>query len=177
VVGLVTLTFVNTAIAREEQSVSGSSASLPVLYRFTGVTDDGEQGSATRKEATTIHCTNVGSNIAQVEVQVYQWNGTDVYTGTANIPVNGTLTFSTQNTTIYFDDVILGGSLGTPAIFQGSGKILSSSPQVFCTAQALDPLTYPPNFVTKLPLFDRFGRLIKRTPPLADLLYLPILIR
>ncbi len=33
---------------------------LTLLYRFTGVTDDGEQGSGNRKAATAIHCTNLG---------------------------------------------------------------------------------------------------------------------
>jgi hypothetical protein len=128
-------------------------ADLPLLYTFAGVTDDGEQGSADRKEATSIHCTNLDTENAQVEVQVYQWNGTDVFTGTVNMPPNRSFTFSTQNTAIYFDDVLLGGSPGTPAIFQGSGRVLSASPRVICTAQVLDPLGYPPMFVSALELF------------------------
>ena len=127
---------------------------LSILYRFSGVTDDGEQGSTNRKEATSIHCTNINSSAdVQLEVQLVQWNGTDVFTGTATIPPNRSFTFSTQNTTIYFDDVFLGGSPGTPAIYQGSGRILSSNPNVICTAQVLDPLNYPPVFVSGLELF------------------------
>ncbi len=83
----------------------------------------------------------------------YQWNGTDVYTGTVNMPPNRTFTFSTQNTTIYFDDVLLGGSPGTDAIFQGSGLVLAASNKVICTAQVLDPLNYPPVFVGSLELY------------------------
>jgi len=126
---------------------------LDIIYRFSGVTDDGEQGSASRREATSIHCTNVSTSTTQVEVQIFQWNGTDVYTGTVNMPVNRTFTFSTQNTTIYFDDILLGGSPGTDAIFQGSGIIFADNPNVICTAQALDPLNYPPIFATSLPLY------------------------
>jgi hypothetical protein len=176
VVGWVTLIIVQTGSARSEQAITDTTASLSLLYRFTGVTDDGQQGSTTRKEATSIHCTNMGLTNAQVEVQLYQWNGTDVYTGTVTMPPNRTFTFSTQNTTIYFDDVLLGGSPGTPAIFQGSGQIYADSLDVFCTVQALDPLNYPPTFVTKLPLFDQYGRLIKHNPPQAYL-FLPIVIR
>ncbi|MCA9954210.1 MAG: hypothetical protein H6657_00930 [Ardenticatenaceae bacterium] len=135
--------------ANEELAVAG----LSVLYRFTGVTDDGEQGSTNRKEATSIHCTNISATNTQVEVQLFQWNGTDIFTGTVNMPTNRSFTFSTQNTTIYFDDVLLGGSPGTPAIFQGSGRVLSSNPNVICTAQVLDPLNYPPLFVSGIDLF------------------------
>lgn len=98
-------------------------AGLSLLYRFTGVSDDGEQGSANRREATSIHCTNVSASDVSLEMQIFQWNGTDVFTGTVSMPPNRTFTFSTQNTTIYFDDLILGGGTGTDAIFQGSGQI------------------------------------------------------
>ena len=134
---------------------------LSTLYRFNGVTDDGEQGSVNRKEATSIHCTNISSSTnAQLEVQLFQWNGIDVYSGTATIPPSRSFTFSTQNTTTYFEDVLIGGSPGTPAIFQGSGRILSSQPDVICTAQVLDPLNYPPIFMEKLPLHNADGSLI-----------------
>jgi hypothetical protein len=145
---------------------------LSTLFRFNGVTDDGQQGSTNRKEATSIHCTNIDSSAnVQLEVQLIQWNGIDVYTGTVSMPPNRSFTFSTQNTTIYFDDVILGGSPGTPAIFQGSGRVLSSSPNVICTAQILDPLNYPPVFMEKLPLHNADGSMV------GDIhkLYLPLI--
>ncbi|MCA9957162.1 MAG: hypothetical protein KC434_20680, partial [Anaerolineales bacterium] len=121
---------------------------------------------------TSIHCTNINNSTdVQLEVQLVQWNGTDVFTGTATVPPNRSFTFSTQNTTIYFDDVFLGGSPGTPAIYQGSGRILSSSPNVICTAQILDPLNYPPVFMEKLPLYTADGY------PVGDIrkLYLPLI--
>lgn len=144
-------------------------SSLSLLYQFSGVTDDGEQGSINRKEATSIHCTNMSTENTQIEVRLYQWNGTDVFTGTVNMPPNRTFTFSTQNTTIYFDDVLLGGSPGTSAIFQGSGQILTNRPEVNCSAQILDPLNYPPVFATRLPLYDRNGNLLNHEPPQPDL--------
>ena len=138
----------------EEANKNLAVEGLSVLYRFNGVTDDGEQGSTSRKEATSIHCTNISSSAdVQVEVQLIQWNGTDVYTGTATMAPNRSFTFSTQNTTIYFDDVLLGGAPGTPAIFQGWGRVLSSNPNVICTVQVLDPLNYPPIFVSAVELF------------------------
>jgi len=124
---------------------------LTQLFRFSGVTDDGEQGSSSRKEATSIHCTNFGATDAALEVQIYQWNGTDVFSGSIGaVPPGRTFTFSTQNTTIYFDDVIVGDAGGTPSIFQGSAIVWSDSLKVRCTAQVLDPLGYPPEFVAGL---------------------------
>ncbi len=131
------------------------TADLSEVYRFSGISDDGEQGSANRKEATSIHCTNTSTTNNQVEVQVYQWNGTEVFTGTVNMPPNRTFTFSTQNTTIYFDDVLLGGSPGTLAIYQGTGVVLAESPQVVCSVQVLDPLNYPPVFAVGLEIYKR----------------------
>lgn len=127
---------------------------LVEVYRFTGVTDDGQKGSPNRKKATAIHCTNVANTNNQVEVQVFQYDGTSVYTGTATISPNRTFTFSTQNTAIYFDDVVLGG-LGTDNIYQGTGRVLAQSKQVICTAQALDPFNLPPSFVVNLDLYKR----------------------
>jgi hypothetical protein len=60
---------------------------LGVVYRFSGATDDGQQGSSSRREATSVLCTNIDdTGNAQVEVQIIQWNGTDIYTGTMNMP-------------------------------------------------------------------------------------------
>lgn len=133
---------------------------LAVRLMFSGVTDDGEKGSADRKEATSIHCTNTGSTDNIVEVIIYQWNGTDIYTGTVTMPPRRTFTFSTQNTTIYFDDVLLGGNPGTDAIFQGFGVVLSEKPTIACTAQVLDPLGYPPFYMDKLAMHEANGYLV-----------------
>ena len=151
----------------------GAAVDMQLLYRFSGVSDDGLQGASTRKEATSVHCTNVAGTNTLVEVQLYQWNGTDVFTGTVNMPPNRSFTFSTQNTTIYFDDVLLGGSPGTAAIFQGSGQVWASQRDVICTAQVLDPLGYPPIFATELTLYTGDGILVGRPRPL----FLPLLFR
>jgi hypothetical protein len=159
----------------ERFDATGVSANgdLSVLYVFSGVSDDGQQGSASRSEATSVHCTNVVTENVMVEVQVYQWNGTNVYTGTVNMPANRTFTFSTQNTTIYFEDVILGGSPGSDAIFQGSGRVLADHTGVICTAQVLDPLNYPPEFSARLQLYYSDGT------PVGGVrkLYLPLVLK
>jgi hypothetical protein len=77
----------------------------------------------------------------------------------------------TQSTTIYFDDIILGGVPGTDAIFQGSGVILADNPNVICTAQVLDLLNYPPVFATSLPLYKMIFEVELSGPTNNDLVH------
>ena len=142
---------------KSRDSIEIAADTLNVLYAFTGVTDDGMQGSLDRRKATSVHCTNIGDTDAEVEVQVFQFAGLYVYAGSATIPPMSTATYSTQNTTVFFEDVILGGSSGTPPINQGFGRVLSSHENVICTAQVLDSLNYPPYFVTGLPIYGPSG--------------------
>lgn len=130
-----------------------------VAYRFAGVSDDGAKGGAGRKEATSIHCANVDSAEVKIKVQLRQWNGAVVGEGCVTAAPDRHLTFSTQNTTIYVEDVILGGSAGegTDSIFQGSGVVLIDRGTVVCSAQVLDPLGYPPIFAVNLPLWGACG--------------------
>ena len=127
-----------------------------LIYVFAGVSDDGEQGSVSRKEATSVHCSNTSrKNTIDIKVLVRQWNGTDIFVGKVSAPPLRSFTFSTQNTTIYFDDVLLGGSPGTNAIFQGQGAVYAKNPAITCTAQVLDPLNYPPTFAVSLAMERR----------------------
>ncbi len=139
----------------EDQEFKGPSQDgLNLLLQFSGVTDDGAKGAATRKEATSILCTNFAPASSQIEVQLYQWSGALIYTATVTAAPNATYTFSTQNTTIYFDDVIFGTGGGTNSIFQGAGQVWTELNRVFCTAEVLDPLGYPPEFATSLEMFQ-----------------------
>ena len=142
---------IEEAAAALEQSLAPPGFS--VLYRFTGVRDDGEQGSVDAKVATTVHCTNLAPFGNDLYVEVYDFSGTTVYTGTIDLPTGASRTFSTQNTAIYDDDVYLGGSPGTGEIDQGHGVIFAENSQVICTAQILDPSSLPPSFVSQLPIF------------------------
>lgn len=159
--------------AQTKTSSHLTSAALPLRYRFSGAADDGQQGGASRAKATAVHCTNLSATNNQVEVQVYQYDGVSVFTGTASIPPNRTYTFTTQATTVYFDDVTLGGFPGTAAIYQGSGRILAQSGELICTAQVLDPLNLPPTFVTQLTLYYADGVMVGDD----RYLYLPFIYR
>jgi len=134
----------------EEMNLNAQKV-MAVQLVFKGVSNDGEQGSDTRNEATSIQCTNTSSDKIKVEVDVYDDSGS-VYTGSISLSPNRTATFSTQNTAIYYEDVILGGSTGTGFISQGYGEVLSESEDVICSAQVLDPLNVPPDYITVLEL-------------------------
>ena len=145
---------------RNVQAIAEAPDVTSVVLQFSGVTDDGAKGAATRKEATSILCTNTGNVNASIEVQLFQWSGALVYTATVSAPPKASYTFSTQNTTIYFDDIIFGSGGGTDAIFQGYGRVLSDRPSIACTAQVLDPLGYPPVFMDKLTMYRGDGSLV-----------------
>jgi hypothetical protein len=132
-------------------------AATKVAYRFSGVSDDGAKGGAERKEATVLHCQNFSSVNVTIKYQVYQWSGAIVAEACVTASPNRSFTFSTQNTTIYFDDVIIAPGGGTDAIFQGAGVVLVDRGLITCSAQVLDPLGYPPTFAVNLPLWGACG--------------------
>ncbi|MCB0166506.1 MAG: hypothetical protein KDI79_19920 [Anaerolineae bacterium] len=123
------------------------SAGLTVQYMFTGVAN--HPTTATRQIATTVHCTNFGSSHIQAEIQLFSVGGASSYGDTVTINSNRTWTFSTQNTAIFREDTIL----NTGVLEQGSGRILADDPQLICTAQLLDPIGNPPDFISELEMF------------------------
>ena len=134
--------------------------SLPLLYRFSGVVDDGARG-VNGKVATSITCTNTSGTAAQVAVYIY---GSDAlatyYSVTITIPAWLTYTFSTQYTNLYYEAAVFQaapGDNGTSAIRQGMGSVFSDSSSVICTAQVLDPTGFPPAFATRLTLHNAGG--------------------
>lgn len=126
---------------------------VDLVFQFSGVTDDGEQGSVNRKRATAVICTNISGDFASIEVRFYNWNRADVYTATVDLSANQTGAWGTQNTEIYFEDV----HLDTRGINQGSGEILSTDQEIICNVQILDPLNNPPVFMETLTLYDENG--------------------
>jgi hypothetical protein len=155
---LVTLLVVAAAAIPLAAGRDRAPQELTVLYLFSGATDDGLQGAG-GKEATAVHCTNYSAQPLSVEVQILNYDGA-MYSSTAEIGSDDTYTFSTQATALFFDDVFIGGSPGTPAIFQGAGRVLAGGRDVICTAQVLDPTGYPPAYLDKLALHRADGNLI-----------------
>jgi len=141
-----------TEEAREEQDVQTQNVGelgladppptgFSVLYIFTGVANRGSQ------VATSVHCTNFGSNSISVTVELFNDSAVSVFDGTTDVSANETDTYSSQDT--FYTELSLGASL----IEQGSGRVLATDSTVICTAQLLQPNTLTPAFMVKLPLF------------------------
>jgi hypothetical protein len=161
------------APASEDSREGAALEEMRLLYSFSGVSDDGDQGGGDAQEATSVHCTNLGVDPVHVEVQLFNYDGS-VYTATITVDPDHTATFSTQATAIFFDDVLIGGASGTPAIYQGHGRVLANGWSVICTAHVLDPQSYPPQYLDRLPLYDRHGDLVKRHIAGPDMMFIPL---
>ncbi len=125
-------------------------AGYTVLYTFTGAKDT--QAGGTNSAATAVHCTNAGAASVKVWVQISDFDNTPTISGTLTIPPSGTRTYSSQLTSFYAEDFTMST---TDNIDQGSGRVMAkgSSSKVICTAQVLDPVGNPPNYVINLDLF------------------------
>ena len=100
----------------------------------------------------TIHCTNAGAAPVQVRVEISDFDNAPTISGTLTIPSSGTRTYSSQATNFYAEDFTMST---TDNIDQGSGRIMTNSgpAKVICTAQVLDPVGNPPEYVINLDLF------------------------
>jgi hypothetical protein len=106
-----------------------------------------------------------------VRLELTDFYGASPITGTVTITPSWTVTFTSQDTTLYEEDCSLDSLLNFQQgcndttlqtyINQGSGRIMVDSPtaNVICTAQVLDPGDVedpnppPPSYVVNLDLF------------------------
>lgn len=119
---------------------------LNVLYRFSGVQDDGAKGGANRKHGTVIHCSNAGNTTASLALVLYNHDGQIVKSVKYSIGAWRTKTAATQPSKLYDNDL----NLNTPLIYQGLGMVLSSSTNVVCSAQVLDVRSEFPDYLVDL---------------------------
>ena len=125
-------------------------AGFTVLYNFTGARDT--QNAATNSAATSIHCSNAGQSSTQVIVELTDFDANPTISATVTIASNKTATVSSQATVLYSEDAIL---TSPDDLNQGSGRVLVSAGAdgIICTAQVLDPVGNPPNYIINLDLF------------------------
>ena len=137
------------------QGVGGAGLADPppsgmsVLYTFTGAR------YKLNEAATSVHCTNYGTESATVRVEIYDWNNNPNATfssGQRSIPRNRTATFSTGDTALYSEDVVMSQTT-SEEIDQGSGRVMSNERTLICTAQVLDPAHAQPWFMINLDLY------------------------
>jgi hypothetical protein len=148
-------------------------AGYTVLYMFTGATDT--QDRTPNSAATVVHCTNYGDTAVNVCVEISDWDNSPVLSCTTSIASNYTKTFFSQSSVAFYGPNCIMSTPSTDDINQGSGRIMadSSSAQVICTAQVVDPINNPPRYGVKLALYDGSGNLVGRAPKI----YLPIILK
>ena len=103
-----------------------------IIYRFTGVTDNGE--GAGLGSATTFHCTNFSGTSETIRFVTRGSNGTLVSNQANAIGHLVTLTASTHNTLAYREDL----TFATGAVLQGTTAIAATSINIICTAMTID---------------------------------------
>ncbi|MDX1688087.1 MAG: hypothetical protein R3248_08900 [Candidatus Promineifilaceae bacterium] len=122
---------------------------LSVVYHFAGALNATE--TATEK-ATVVQCTNIhASETTEVEVQLFQYDASAVYTGTISVDPMKTATFESSPVPFYVADVFLGAG----NVEQGYGRIMSTHEDIVCTVQTIDPVNSPPTWSFDLPLYHR----------------------
>jgi hypothetical protein len=113
-------------------SPSTTFASLTTIYVVSGVIDGGgPSGSGT---ASTIHCSNVSGQSAQVRVLALNTVGGVEGSSTQTVPHGGTQAFSTHATNIIDFPLETGN-------FQGVFNVESTESAVFCSAMTVDAAT------------------------------------
>ena len=107
--------------------------SLTTFYVASGVFDDG--GGEDAGAATSVHCSNVSGQNAQVRVLVLNQIGGVEAANTQPVPHGWTQTFSTHAT--LFDEAIL----NTGLVSQGVLNVESTQSGVFCSAMIVPAAT------------------------------------
>jgi hypothetical protein len=127
-------------------TIDSSSRAFPALtsiYVFTGVRST--SFTANTGVQTSVHCTNTASVTRQVRFLVRNFNGAIVDDNTLNILPFRTLTYSTDGTALYNEDIF--GTLSA-TVGQGSMIIQATNPAIFCNAVVVDARSAYPNGVT-----------------------------
>jgi hypothetical protein len=148
---ILSVTTIAHAAPREAEGAAKSVRTFPALtliYRFTGlVTTSLDAATGVQVSA---HCTNF--HPSQDRLVRYFVRGVDggivATAGPFVLNPFRTFTYSTQFTTLFFDDSV---AVPTTELDQGSLQILASGPQVHCSAQLVDASGSSAYNVTPLP--------------------------
>ena len=142
----------STAVGQKSQLTAEELEALQpegllTLYHFAGAVNN---TSSSVERATVVQCTNVDDEeVSEIELQLFQFNATSVYTGTITADPLDTVTFESSSVDFYAADVLM----GTGFVEQGYGRILTEHRNVICTVQTIDPNNTPPTWGFNLPLY------------------------
>jgi hypothetical protein len=144
--------------AEDRQGLSSPNFELPspgfkVLYMFVGV-------CISTMAVILVYCINFDRvKTVNILVEFVDFNSTIVGTGTFQIAPGETRTFTAPagGSAFYAEDVAV---TVTSDLNQGSVRVSSEAVKgkLLCTAQVLDSVNNPPNFVVTLPIFNTAGK-------------------
>lgn len=130
-----------------EQLKALQTEELTPRFHFAGALND--TGTSSPK-ATVVQCTNTDdAEDTTIEVQLFQYNASAVYTGTINVEPMKTATFESSQVVFYSADVFLDAGF----VEQGYGRILTEHANVICTVQTVDPENSPPTWSFDIPVY------------------------
>jgi hypothetical protein len=98
------------------------------LYSVPGVTN------VSGGLATIFTCTSVSTSAQTVTVEVFDQTGTASGSGNKIVNAGDSVRFGTQNSAVFFVDVLLGSGL----VKSGAARILSTDKKLMCTADMID---------------------------------------
>lgn len=126
---------------------------LSSLYHFAGVLNLPASG-----KGTAVQCTNVDATAATyVEVQLFDYTGTQVDTAAISVDPLRTVTFESTSILFYTADVPMSAGL----VEQGYGRILTEHRNVVCTVQVLDAANVTPTWSMDIPVYRQgYGSLL-----------------
>lgn len=118
---------------------------LTPLYHFAGALNRDTDPPL----ATVVQCSNLGADPTRIEVQLYDYDASDVYTGSIGVDPLHTATFESSPVSFYLADVpmVVGN------VVQGYGRILAQHDDVVCTVQTVDPDGVPPAWAFDIPVY------------------------
>jgi hypothetical protein len=118
--------------ARTPEMEIQAVGTYPIVYNVTGLRDDGGAGNA--GIATTFHCTNPSPFLANVQIVIYNFDGTLKVNRAFQVDTRHTYTASTHSTVLYDEDAILNSGV----LNQGYGQIRSDNANLLCAGEVVD---------------------------------------
>jgi hypothetical protein len=127
-----TLAVIALSSAIAHPASAATFPSLTTIYVGSGVFDSGDGTDV--GVATSLHCSNVSGQNAEIRVLILGASGSVEGSATLTAPHGFTVTFSTHAVESFFEI----SNLQTGSVLQGVVNVESTNSAVFCTAVVVD---------------------------------------
>jgi hypothetical protein len=115
-------------------------AAMEVIYRVSGVTDDGS--NIFEGVATAIHCTNFSGEVVRLNITFFKGDGTKHSSHVGDMAPGTTTAKATHGIVLFNAGVSPNG-----IVKQGSALVAASSRRVHCSAMIMDAASVKPDGV------------------------------